>query len=158
MLCGLRPGAVPTTPVTFTIGQLAGRAGVTPRAIRYYEKLGLLRPPRRTPSNYRIFESWDVERLAFISNCRALGFAIPEIARLLRIMDDPDHTCAQVAELGRRHLRQVDAKLEELVDARNRIAQVLAHCSGAEAPECAMLDDLTRAPSPGVDFASAQGS
>ena len=125
------------------IGQLAQRTGLTPRAIRYYERLGLIRPPARTLSNYRVFDMVAEERLRFVANCRALGFSIEEIQDLLRIMDDPHHTCAQVATLTRHHLEMVDAKLCELVEARNTLAHYLARCSGKEVPDCPMLGDLT---------------
>ena len=132
-----------------TIGQIARRTGLTTRAIRHYEKYGLLKSPGRTPSNYRIFGLRDIERLAFISNCRALGFGIPEISDLLHIMDDPDHTCAQVADCGRRHLQQVDSKLMELINARNKIALVLGQCSNLDTFDCPMLKDLAHVPAAG---------
>ena len=126
-----------------TIGQLARRTGLTPRAIRYYEGLGLIQHPARTLSNYRVYDMAAEERLRFVANCRALGFSIEEIQDLLRIMDDPHHTSAQVATLTRHHLEMVDAKLGELVEARNTLAHYLARCSGKEVPDCPMLGDLT---------------
>lgn len=130
-------------PAQLTIGRLARRTGLTPRAIRHYEQLGLLRPPGRTPSNYRVFSPEAIERLRFISNCRALGFSIPEIAELLGIMDDPNHTCAQVAALASVHLEIVDRKLKEMAAARGTLARFLEQCSAQNVPDCPMLNDLT---------------
>ena len=77
-----------------TIGQLAQETGVTPRAVRHYESLGLIRAPIRTGANYRVFDEDSVSRVRFIAKCRSLGFSLPEIGELLQVMDDPDHTFA----------------------------------------------------------------
>lgn len=125
-----------------TIGELARTARMTPRAIRHYERLGLIQVPVRTDANYRLFDSDSVERARFIAKCRSLGFSIAEIADLLRAMDDPDHTCAQVAELTQAHLDLVDAKLQTLVEMHRTLAKTLSRCTGKDVPECAVLDFL----------------
>jgi len=127
-----------------TIGELSRRTSLTPRAIRYYERLGLVAAPRRSEANYRLFDSDSVERLRFIAKCRSLGFSITEIADLVAAMDDADHTCAQVAELARHHLGIVDAKLQSLVDVRRTLGDILAHCTHRKVPDCAVLDFLSR--------------
>jgi len=127
-----------------TIGELARTAGMTPRAIRHYERLGLIQVPIRTDSNYRLFDSDSVERARFIAKSRSLGFSISEVAGLLRAMDDPDHTCAQVAELAQAHLDLVDAKLQTLVEMRRILARTLTGCTGKDVPECAVLEFLMK--------------
>ncbi len=127
-----------------TIGQIAQKAQVTPRAIRHYERLGLIEIPVRSDSNYRLFDSDSMERLRFISKCRSLGFSIPEIADLIQITDDPDHTCAQVAELTRQRLELIDAKMKDLVDMRLTLKRSLSRCTGEDVPDCAVLDDLQK--------------
>lgn len=127
-----------------TIGQLARATGVTPRAIRHYEKLGLIKAPVRTAANYRLFDGDSAARVQFVSRCRSLGFAIPEIADLLKIMDDPGHTCAQVAELSLHHLRLIDSKIETLMTMRGVLAQTLSQCTQGNIPDCAVLDFLQK--------------
>ena len=127
-----------------TIGQLAGHAKVTPRAIRHYERLGLIKAPIRTDANYRLFDSDSVSRISFIAKCRSLGFSLPETADFLRIMEDPDHTCAQVVEITRQHLQLVDTKIGDLAEMRRTLARNLAHCTGAEVPDCPVLDFLQK--------------
>ena len=127
-----------------TIGELAQKARITRRAIRHYERLGLIQVPVRTDSNYRLFDSDSVERAQFIAKCRSLGFSIAEIADLLRAMDDPEHTCAQVAELTQTHLELIDAKLQTLVEMRRTLAKTLSRCTGKDVPECAVLEFLNK--------------
>lgn len=128
----------------FTIGQLARETGVTPRAIRHYERLGLIGAPLRTDANYRLFDSDSTERVRFIGKCRSLGFSIAEVADFLRVTDDPDHTCAQVAELTQHHLELIDGKIQALAEMRGTLARSLSRCTGKEVPECAVLDFLKK--------------
>jgi len=125
-----------------TIGELARHTGATPRAIRHYERLGLIKTPVRTDANYRLFDGDSVARAKFIVKCRSLGFSIPKIAEYLQIMDDPDHTCSQVTELTQEHLDMVDAKIRHLAEMRQMLARNLACCTGKEVPECPVLDFL----------------
>jgi Cu(I)-responsive transcriptional regulator len=126
-----------------TIGQLAHKCHVTPRAIRYYEKIGILKAAARSESNYRIFDSEALECIRFISKCRALGFSIEEITELLRITANPDHTCGQVKEITHRHLAMIDNKLQALMKMRQPVAKCLSRCTGQDVPECAVLEYLS---------------
>jgi DNA-binding transcriptional MerR regulator len=58
--------------------------GLTPRSIRYYEEMGLLRPSARSNGAYRLYDASDLERLRFIKGLRDdAGFSLAEIGRLL---------------------------------------------------------------------------
>jgi MerR family transcriptional regulator, repressor of the yfmOP operon len=66
------------------IQEAAAEVGLTPRSVRYYEELGLLRPAARSEGDYRLYDDTDVERLRFIKGLRDdAGFSLAEIARLL---------------------------------------------------------------------------
>ena len=67
-------------PTGLLIGELATRVGVAPPTIRYYESIGLLRPPARTTSGYRRYPERAVEDLVFIRKAQALGFSLDEVA------------------------------------------------------------------------------
>ncbi len=69
------------------IGELAETAGVTTKAIRYYESIGLLDEPERTGSGYRSYGPDDVERLDFVKQAQASGLALAEIKSILDIKD-----------------------------------------------------------------------
>ena len=65
-----------------TIGRLAKEVGLAPGAVRFYEAEGLLPPPARTESGYRLYTRDGVRRLRLIKKARALGLALPEIRDL----------------------------------------------------------------------------
>jgi DNA-binding transcriptional MerR regulator len=74
---------VPTSRL-LRIQEAADKVGLTPRSVRYYEEVGLLRPAARSDRSYRLYDATDVERLRFIKGLRDdAGFSLAEIAQLL---------------------------------------------------------------------------
>jgi len=66
------------------INEVAAEAGLTTRAIRYYEELGLLEPAARSGGDYRLYDQSDLERLLFIRSLRDdAGFSLAQIRQLL---------------------------------------------------------------------------
>lgn len=71
-------------PPLLRIREVAAATGLTPRSIRYYEEMGLLRPAARSQGDYRLYDASDLERLRFIRDLRDdAGFSLAEISLLL---------------------------------------------------------------------------
>ncbi|GAB3995958.1 MerR family transcriptional regulator [Glycomyces albus] len=68
------------------IGELAGRTGVSVRALRYYEEQGLLEP-ERSPSGQRIYPESAVEKVSFFQDMYAAGLSSRRIVELLPCID-----------------------------------------------------------------------
>ncbi|MBI2710121.1 MAG: heavy metal-responsive transcriptional regulator [Actinobacteria bacterium] len=108
------------------IGELAQRSGVPAKTLRYYEEIGLLRPPARSASGYRDYVDEVIDRLAFIKSSQALGLSLGEIRSVIAMREDGDEPCGHVlqllvdraAEIDRtiRDLRALKAELRLLVD------------------------------------------
>src|SRR5215475_876430 len=84
--------------MTYTVGQVAGLAGVTVRTLHHYDQIGLLRPGHRSHTGYRRYRDDDLERLQHILYYRELGFPLDEIAVLLG-----DQLADHRAHLARQH-------------------------------------------------------
>jgi DNA-binding transcriptional MerR regulator len=69
----------------FRIAQLAAHTGFTPATLRYYEELGLLSPPERSPAGYRLYGERDIERALFIGRAKRLGLSLEEIHSLVDV-------------------------------------------------------------------------
>src|SRR5712692_7687601 len=69
------------------IGEVAGRAGVPAKTIRFWEDQRLLPPPARTPAGYRDYGPGILERLAFIRQAQAAGLTLAAIGQVLDIRD-----------------------------------------------------------------------
>jgi DNA-binding transcriptional MerR regulator len=103
-----------------TIGQAARLAGVTPKALRHYDRIGLLAPATVDPSTgYRFFRAEQVDRARLIRRLRELELPLEEIRRLLALAGDP---AAFGAALGE-HRRRVEARLTRL----QRILHTIDH-------------------------------
>lgn len=103
---------------TLGIAAVSRRSGFAAPTLRYYEQVGLLPPPERTPAGYRAYDESVFERLAFIARAKALGCSLEEIGGLLAEWERGE--CAPLQE----RLRAVAvAKVEH---AQGRIADLLA--------------------------------
>lgn len=108
-----------------TIGQVARLTGVTRDTIRYYERLGLLPRPARTPAGYRQFPATAVNRLALVRNAQRFGFTLREIAGFLRVRDSGGKPCRDVRAAAQRRLDDVEQQIAELVAMRDRMSLTL---------------------------------
>ncbi|MEU3048064.1 MerR family transcriptional regulator [Streptomyces sp. NPDC006984] len=90
------------------IGVLAAGAGVSTKAVRFYEQAGLLPAPPRTSSGYREYAPQAADRLAFIRDAQAAGLTLGEVREVLRIRDAGRAPCEHVGALIAEHLRAVE--------------------------------------------------
>ncbi|MGV8833471.1 MAG: Cu(I)-responsive transcriptional regulator [Devosia sp.] len=124
------------------IGEAARASGVSAKMIRYYESTGLIRPPQRTDSNYRVYGKEEVHVLAFIRRARKLGFSVVETATLLGLWQDKSRASGEVKEIATSHIADLQTKIDEL-QGMVKTLQHLAHCCGGDnRPDCPILDDL----------------
>ncbi len=100
---------------TFTISQLAQEFGLTTRAIRFYEDMGLLAPQRA--GLQRIYSARDRARLTLTLRAKRLGLSLNEVKDILDMYDSPRDTVPQMerflAVLGA-HRERLEAQLTEL--------------------------------------------
>jgi DNA-binding transcriptional MerR regulator len=107
------------------IGEVAKRGGVSVETLRFYERQGLLGPPARTESGYRLYDEGVLEQLEFIRRAQALGFSLAEIARVIADRRAGQSPCAEVREIVRARLRELDERLAELQRYRGELAATL---------------------------------
>ncbi len=103
------------------IGELAKRAGVTPRTIRYYESLGLLGPSERQGSGFRYYTEAELTRLQKINALKELGLSLEEIAIVIPLyFEDPTgvRSKRKILEILKAHLAETEDKIEALQQFR----------------------------------------
>lgn len=123
-------------------GELARSTGCNVETIRYYEKIGLLPAPPRTAAGYRIYAPAHAARLRFVMRARELGFSLDDIRGLLGLEDGTAPDCAAVRDRTERHLADVRARIADLKRIEVVLARTAALCSGAQVPECPVLEAL----------------
>ncbi len=124
------------------IGDVAERAGLPPKTIRYYEDIGLVRP-MRSANGYRTFRDSDLHKLTFLGRARALGFSIEDCRTLLGLYEDDTRESAQVKAVAEEHLGEIDRKIAELQSMRATLSHLVAACHGDDRPDCPILQDLS---------------
>ena len=138
------------------IQEVAEEVGITTRAIRYYEEVGLLEPAARSEGSYRLYDRSDVERLRFIRGLRDdAGFSLAHIRQLLedeaarernrqrlRETDDPTERRALLADA----LVRVERQIETLRDKADRLATMIAEAEARRGHLRSHLDELGEDP------------
>ncbi|GGV06508.1 HTH-type transcriptional activator TipA [Streptomyces filipinensis] len=107
--------------MSYSVGQVAGFAGVTVRTLHHYDEIGLLVPSERTYAGHRRYNDADLDRLQQILFYRELGFPLEEVAALL---DDPDVD-------PRAHLRRQHELLTARIEKLQKMAAAVEHAMEA---------------------------
>ena len=108
------------------IGEVAKASGIGIETLRFYEKSGLLDRPSRTDSGYRMYDSEVLSRLDFIKRAQVLGFSLDEIKRIIADKRAGQSPCAEVREIVRHRLGELDERMREMKRYRKELASALA--------------------------------
>lgn len=154
-------GTVSTTPGTrlLRIAEVADEVGLTARAIRYYEELGLLNPAGRSDGAYRLYDADDVDRLKVIKGLRDdAGFSLAEIGHLMEdeaarardrarfhATDDPE----EQLRLTRAAVERADRQLALLEQKASRLAEMVEAARARKLRLDTRLDGLLAMAGPG---------
>ena len=131
------------TKMLYTIGQFADLAGLTPRALRFYDRLGLL-PARRDPTNdHRFYGEADLGPARRIALLRSLGFSIADMRDLIAVVGDRDDA-RRVSRAFSEQVARCRREREALAQREVALTGLLRLLSGATDPaaELSALADL----------------
>jgi len=124
-----------------TISKVAREVGVTPDALRFYEREGLVAPPERTSSRYRVYAPDVAERIRLIKGAQRLGLRLREIRELLDARDRGLCPCGHTEAMIRARIAEVDREQERLAGVRAELERMLGRLPG----EC---EDASSSPWP----------
>ncbi len=124
------------------IGELARRAGVSIRTVRYYEEKGILTPSSLTSGGIRLYSLQDLNRLTFIRRFRRLGLNMEEIKMSLGIPQESsdrkvrvEHTL-QLLRLQKSKLTEEITGLTDLAREVEDSERAVTKCLSCHAPQC----------------------
>jgi DNA-binding transcriptional MerR regulator len=127
------------------IGKLARLANVNVETLRFYEREGLLSQPHRRLSGYREYPPEAVGLVRLIKRIQALGFSLKEIKAILALGRGPAATMGDAASLLESKLGEIDARISELEELRQALAQMVkSHRHGAAVPFAPAFQDYVR--------------
>ena len=121
-----------TASALMTIGTLARHLGIHPRALRYYERIGMLTPTSHTASGYRLYDERDEQRVAFIRRAQSFDLSLDEIAGILAVRDGGAPPCQHVRVLAETRIQALDARLAELLALRAELGHLAASATQVE--------------------------
>jgi MerR family transcriptional regulator, thiopeptide resistance regulator len=140
---GLEPAATGGSSVTgvigkddtgrrWSIGELARASGLTVRALRHYDEIGLLTAGERTASGHRRYTERDLRRLYRVRALRTLGLSLEEIAGVLA---DPADDLTAMGELLAAQLRGLEAQAERVERLTHQVRGLLRQIENASMPD-----------------------
>jgi MerR family redox-sensitive transcriptional activator SoxR len=143
----------PLAPRTkeLTVGELAERSGLTPSALRFYEREGLIRS-RRTTGNQRRYARDTLRRVAFVRTSQRLGITLAAIREVLGLLpDDRTPTREDWVRISEYWRTDLDNRIRTLQRLRDRLTDCIG-CGCLSLDSCALSnpsDELsTRGPGP----------
>jgi MerR family mercuric resistance operon transcriptional regulator len=113
-----------------TISQLARQAGVKTETVRYYQRIGVLRTPKRPGRGFRAYDDEDASHLRFIRHGQTLGFTLNEIAALLHLSSAD---CAEAERIAKERLLSVRAKIDDLRRLETALQNTITACEQRDA-------------------------
>lgn len=117
-----------------TIGRVASALGLSIDAIRFYERQGLIAPPRRSFSGYRNYSEDVIDRLHFIGDAKRLGFTLKEIKELLSQGVKSTAECGPVTRKAEAKLAEMNEEIARLQHLRITLRKMVEACGGQCAP------------------------
>jgi DNA-binding transcriptional MerR regulator len=114
------------------IGELGQRVSVDPKTIRYYEHIGLLTPPTRTASGYRIYGPDDEQRLRFVRRAQHLGLSLEAIGEILALRDSGERPCGYVLDVVHGLRADIERRIDELSRLRDDLTSLIGRAERAQ--------------------------
>jgi len=112
--------------VQMFVNEVAQRAQIPAHVVRYYTRIGLLKPSHRAENGYKVFNEPDINRLKFIRKAKALGFTLSEIEKILNEASHGKTPCPLVRATLEQRIKENRRKLEELMALQQQMEKALA--------------------------------
>lgn len=118
------------------IGELAARAGLTVKALRFYESAGVLPAPARRPSGYRDYDEAALARLRFVKAAQAAGLTLAEVRQVVAVREHSGPPCRHVAALLDAHAADLDRRIAELTALRGEVRRLRDRADRLDPADC----------------------
>ena len=117
-----------TTPGLIRIGEVADKLKVSPRTIKYYEELGLIKPGERSPGSFRLYGEEDVERLRRILKMKGMGLSLTAIGEILAVREVAEE--ADKVVILNKAVKRLEEQEREMAERARQMREELGHAEG----------------------------
>lgn len=119
------------------VNELAKETGVASHVVRYYARIGLLKPERDSFNGYKLFSQEDIQRMGFIRQAQEYGFTLSEIATVLdQYENEGCASCHTMYELLRTRVKEHRRMIEEMVIQQKYMEEALDRWDSAGGAGC----------------------
>jgi DNA-binding transcriptional MerR regulator len=119
------------------VGEVSRKLGLNPQTLYFYERIGLIPPPHRTESGYRLFSQEDVDRLTFITHTKSMGLSLDDIREILAAKDGKSPTCQTVHDCLLKKARAIEETIQQLQILHDELVPLINHChQNIECKDC----------------------
>ncbi|MCB5424441.1 MerR family transcriptional regulator [Altererythrobacter sp. CC-YST694] len=127
--------------MAMTISELARSAGVGVETVRFYQRKGLIHDPKPTElggaRGRRHYGEEEARRMRFIRSAQEAGFTLGEISELIELDRTNDRPRAR--EMAAERIADLDAKIESMTRARDRLRKLARECAGSNSGPCPII-------------------
>ena len=124
-----------------SISQASTITGLSVKAIRHYETLNLITPPRDN-NNYRYYPEKLLEQLHFIKSTKDAGFNLKESKELLLLCANKHRSSSDVKVIAEQKIVELQIRIEQQQALLNKLKKITAQCHGDNKPDCPIIDAL----------------
>jgi DNA-binding transcriptional MerR regulator len=118
------------------IGELAARAEVTAKALRHYERLGLIPAPLRTAAGYRDYGQGALRRVQFIVAGQRVGLSLRQLRQILEVRERGEAPCAHALVLVNERLRDVEEAIAHLTALQAELTLISEQGRAIDPADC----------------------
>jgi len=118
------------------IGDVARCSGISVKAVRYYERIGILAAAGREPNGYRSYDADVLDRIAFTRSARAIGLSLGEIREVIAFRERGEPPCAHVQGLIARRASELTERIVELERLRADLTELAERARTLDPSAC----------------------
>jgi MerR family copper efflux transcriptional regulator len=106
---------------------LAKACELSKDTLRYYERLGIITPPKRAANGYRQYGTQHIRELKFIKFAQSAGFELAKIKEAIPFLENPNPSCPRLKQALNEQLTAINNKIAELENAKLTITKWMSH-------------------------------
>lgn len=131
------------------VRQLSENLGVSPDTVRYYTRIGLIKPSKSAANGYKFYNVTEQNRLRFILSARDLGFSVEDIKHIISEADDGKSPCPTVRRLIDKRLHETEQRYLDTSRLRRRMLAAVENWSDKPDMEpcdnviCHLIEEFT---------------
>ena len=110
---------------TMTVREVAEQANVDPEVVRYYSRVGLIKPQKSRKNGYKLYDKEDVTKLIFIRRAKRLGYTLKEIKKILSHSNTGTSPCPMVRRIIESRIGDNRQRLDDMLALQARMEKAV---------------------------------